>query len=82
MKVRGVVKGKTIDLDEATDLADGQGIEVEISKVENETKTNGNVNGHKGAWTYLRLPDDKFRSLSEVDLSEVKIKVTVVNADD
>ena len=30
MKVRGVVKGKTIVLDEATDLADGQRVDVDV----------------------------------------------------
>ena len=30
MKVRGVIKGKTIELDEATDLADGQQVDVDV----------------------------------------------------
>ena len=33
MKVRGVIKGKTIELDEATDLADGQRVEVDVRAV-------------------------------------------------
>ena len=33
MKVRGVIKGKTIVLDEATDLADGQRVDVDIRAV-------------------------------------------------
>ena len=30
MKLRGVIKGKTIELDEATDLADGQQVDVDV----------------------------------------------------
>ena len=30
MKVRGVIKGKTIELDEATDLAEGQRVDVDV----------------------------------------------------
>lgn len=33
MKVRGIVKGKTIKLDEATDLADGQQVDVDVRAV-------------------------------------------------
>ena len=33
MKVRGVIKGKTIELDEATDLADGQQVDVDVRAV-------------------------------------------------
>ena len=82
MKARGVVKGKTIVLDEAVGLSEGQGVEVEIRKIEDEAKTDGNFNVHECAWTYLHLPPYKYRALSEIDLGEVKIKVTVVNADD
>ena len=33
MKVRGVIRGKAIELDEATDLADGQRVEVDVGAV-------------------------------------------------
>lgn len=33
MKVRGVIRGKTIELDEATDLADGQRVDVDVRTV-------------------------------------------------
>ena len=33
MKVRGVIKGKTIELDGATDLADGQRVDVDVRAV-------------------------------------------------
>ena len=34
MKVRGIVKGKTIELDENLDLEDGEAVEVEIRVIE------------------------------------------------
>ena len=42
MKVRGVVKGKTIVLDEAIELLDGKVVEVEVRDVkETVSKRNG-----------------------------------------
>ena len=38
MKVRGVVKGKTIVLDENLDLEDGEKVEVEIRAIEESSK--------------------------------------------
>ena len=82
MKTRGVVKGKRIVVDDVVGLPEGQVVEVEILELEDETRTAGNSNGLKGEWTHLRLPPDRFRSLSEIDLGDVEIRVTVINADD
>ena len=82
MKVRGVVKGKTIVLDSAAGLTDGQMVEVEVRTVDDEDRTADRSNGNDDGWTFMRLSSDRFESLSEKDLSEVKITVTVVDADD
>ena len=82
MKVRGVVKGKTIVLDSAAGLADGKMVEVEVRTVDDEDRTADRSNGNDDGWTFMRLSSDRFESLSEKDLSEVKITVTVVDADD
>ena len=82
MKVRGVVKGKTIVLDSAAGLTDGKMVEVEVRTVDDEDRTADRSNGNDDGWTFMRLSSDRFESLSEKDLSEVKITVTVVNADD
>ena len=81
MKVRGVVRGKTIVLDSAAGLADGKMVEVEVQAVDDEDRTADRSNGSDGSWTFMRLSSDR-ESLSEKDLSEVKITVTVVDADD
>ena len=82
MKVRGVVKGKTIVLDSAAGLTDGKMVEVEVRTVDDEDRTADRSNGNDDGWTFMRLSLDRFESLSEKDLSEVKITVTVVDADD
>ena len=82
MKVRGVVKGKTIVLDSAAGLTDGKMVEVEVRTVDDEDRTADRSNGNDDGWTFMRLSSDRFESLSEKDLSEVKITVTVVDADD
>ena len=82
MKVRGVVKGKTIVLDSAAGLTDGKVVEVEVRTVDDEDRTADRSNGNDDGWTFMRLSSDRFESLSEKDLSEVKITVTVVDADD
>ena len=82
MKVRGVVKGKTIELDSAAGLTDGKMVEVEVRTVDDEDRTADRSNGNDDGWTFMRLSSDRFESLSEKDLSEVKITVTVVDADD
>ena len=82
MKVRGVVKGKTIVLDSAAGLTDGQMVEVEVRTVDVEDRTADRSNGNDDGWTFMRLSSDRFESLTEKDLSEVKITVTVVDADD
>ena len=82
MKVRGVVKGKTIVLDSAAGLTDGKMVEVEVRTVDDEDRTADKSNGNDDGWTFMRLSSDRFESLSEKDLSEVKITVTVVDADD
>ena len=82
MKFRGVVKGNTILLDEAVGFPEGQVVEFEILEPADVTKTVSGSNGLDSAWRYLHLPPDKFGPLSGLELSEVEIKVTVVNADD
>ena len=82
MKVRGVVKGKTIVLDSAAGLTDGKMVEVEVRTVDDEDRTADRSNGNDDGWTFMRLSSDRFESLSEKDLSEVNITVTVVDADD
>ena len=82
MKVRGVVRGKTIVLDSAAGLTDGKMVEVEVRTVDDEDRTADRSNGNDDGWTFMRLSSDRFESLSEKDLSEVKITVTVVDADD
>ena len=82
MKVRGVVNGKTIVLDSAAGLTDGKMVEVEVRTVDDEDRTADRSNGNDDGWTFMRLSSDRFESLSEKDLSEVKITVTVVDADD
>ena len=82
MKVRGVVKGKTIVLDSAAGLTDGKMVEVEVRTVDDEDRTADRSNGNDDGWIFMRLSSDRFESLSEKDLSEVKITVTVVDADD
>ena len=82
MKVRGVVEGKTIVLDSAAGLTDGKMVEVEVRTVDDEDRTADRSNGNDDGWTFMRLSSDRFESLSEKDLSEVKITVTVVDADD
>ncbi len=82
MRLRGIVKGKTIVLDDVSGLSEGQGVEVDILGLEEETNTTGNSKGTKERWTHVHLPSDRFRSLTETDFADVEIRVTVINADD
>lgn len=82
MKMRGVVKRRTIELDEATGLMDGKRVEVEVRAVDDGTRTDDRLNGSAKSWTYIRLPNDRLESAPEIDISSVKRTVTVINADD
>ena len=82
MKMRGVVKGRTIELDKAVGLVDGKRVEVEVRAVDDGTRTDDRLNGSAEPWTYIRLPDDRLESAPEIDFSKVKCTMTVVNADD
>ena len=82
MKTRGIVKGRTIELDEETGLTDGKRVEVEVQALDDGTRADDRLNGSAKPWTYIRLPNDRPEMPSEIDFSKIKLTVTVINADD
>lgn len=82
MKTRGIVKGQTIELDEATGLTDGERVEVHVRVVGEKAQASDKTKRNAKSWTYIRLPDDRPELPSEIDFSKIKLTVTVINADD
>ena len=80
MKMHGIVKGRTIELDEAFGLVDGERVEVEVRVLDNGTRADDRLNGSAKPWTYIRLLDDRPEMPSEIDFSKIKRTVTVINA--
>lgn len=62
MKAKGVIRGKTIELETATDLADGQAVEVEISLLTAPTVAKGKLDASQD--DVMRAADELRQSIA------------------